>query len=410
MPVFTYKATDISGRLVRGSMEAKNEQDLVDKLQEMGYFPVKVSLSEEGEERPEPKRTGFLTTLFPRKVSTSEVIGFTHELYTMLDAGMPLDRALFFLVDAQENPAFREIILDIYRGIRGGKSLAACLELHPEVFSDIYVSMVRAGEASGSLEIVLARLEGFMEEARRVRDAIRSALIYPSLLTVVGGGAVAVLLFFVIPRFSVIFLEMENMLPLPTRILLAVSEGVVRYWWIGLGLFVIVFLVLRSLIQTERGRLYFDGLKLRVPLFGRLYHKAIISRFLRTLGTLLNGGIPIIDALNIARDTMGNRQMILAMDPVIEGVRRGRGFSAPLKESGLFPQLAVHMLTVGEESGRLDEMLFKLADNYEHDINIAIKRFVSLIEPSLILVMAIIVGFIVMSLLLAIFSINEVTI
>ncbi|MBI5236997.1 MAG: type II secretion system F family protein [Deltaproteobacteria bacterium] len=404
MALFTYQATDASGRSIKGSLEAKDELVLVDKLQEMGYFPINIGKGTD--ERALPASAGRMK-FFSGRVSGRSVTLFTHELSSMLEAGLALDRSLSILAELEKNAVFKSVILDIHKGIHGGLPLADSLDKHPDVFSEIYVSTVRAGEAGGSLESVLSRIKRFMEETEKLKEDIKSALIYPLLLTVVGGSAIMLMLLFVIPKFTVIFADMGGVMPLPTRMLLGLSEGVSRYWWVIAGAAAVVFFTVRRRLRTEEGRLLFDRLKLEVPLLGEVLRKAVISRFSRTLGTLLQGGLPILEALNIAVKTMGNSFMSRDIQPVIEGVRRGRGMVQPLKETKSFPPLAVHLLTVGEETGKLDEMLLKLSDNYDQDISTSIKRLLSLMEPLIILVMAVVVGFIVISLLLAIFSLND---
>lgn len=401
MGLFTYQATDASGRSINGSLEAKDEKALVDKLQAMGYFPINIRKGED--ERVTRSARGLFSTRLPGR----SVTNFTHELLVMLDAGLPLDRSLSILAELEKNVVFRSVMLDILKGIHGGATLADCLARHPDVFSGIYVSTVRAGEAGGALEPVLSRIKRFMEETDKLKEDIKSAMIYPLLLTAVGGGAIMLMLVFVIPKFTAIFADMGGVMPLPTRMLLGFSEGISRYWWAIAGAAAAVFMAARRFLRTDDGRLLFDRLKLEVPLLGDVFRKVVISRFSRTLGTLLQNGLPILDALDIAVKTMGNSFMSRMIQPVIEGVRRGRGMVQPLKETGSFPPLAVHLLTVGEETGKLDEMLLKLSDIYDRDISTAIKRTLSLMEPLIILVMAAVVGFIVISLLLAIFSLND---
>jgi type II secretion system protein F len=404
MALFTYQATDASGKSVKGTLEAKDESVLVDKLQEMGYFPISIGKGTAASEAP---ASAGLMKFFSKRVPGRAVTLFTHELSSMLDAGLPLDRSLSILAELEKNIEFKSVILDMHNGIQSGLTFADCLEKHPDVFSEIYVSTVRAGEAGGALEAVLSRIKKFMEETEKLKEDIKSALIYPLILTIVGGSAIMLMLLFVIPKFTVIFADMGGAMPLPTRMLLGLSEAVSRFWWVIALVAAGVFFEVRRRLGTREGRLFFDRLKLDVPLLGEVLKKAVISRFSRTLGTLLQGGLPILDALSIAVNTMGNSFMSRDIQPVIEGVRRGRGMVTPLRETGSFPPLAVHLLTIGEETGKLDEMLLKLSDNYDQDISTSIKRLLSLMEPLIILVMAVVVGFIVISLLLAIFSLND---
>jgi len=404
MAIFEYHATDASGRSVRGTLEARDREALVDRLQDMGYFPIRVGKATEGAAALPGKRR----RLFRRRVPARCMVEFTQELSDMLDAGLPLERSLAILAGLEENEAFRKVISSIHNNILAGGTFAESLERHPDLFSEIYINTVRAGEAGGSLEIVLARLKKFIEDARRLREDIKSALIYPLLLTVAGGGAVALMLLVFIPRFSEILSDMGGVMQLPTQILLAISGALTTYWPLILGGAVAAALAFRFIIRTERGRTGFDRVKLSLPLFGPVLGKAAVSRFSRTLGALIQGGLPILDSLNIAMKTMGNAFLAEEMGPVVDGVRRGRGLSASLEEVPSFPALAVHMLAVGEETGRLDETLLRLADKYDRDVSVAVKRLLSLLEPLIILVMAVIVGFVVISLLLAVFSLNDI--
>lgn len=407
MAQFEYHATDPSGKHIEGSMEASDERALVSRLQDMGYLPISVGA---GESEAKASKTPHLgLRLFPR-VRAREVVNFTHGFSSMLEAGLPLDRSLSILAELEKNSALKEIILEIHKGIRAGRSLADCFGNYPELFSEVFVNTVLAGEAGGALETALSRVTKFMEDAQKLKDDIYSALMYPLLLTAVGGSAVFVMLLFVIPKFSAIFADIGGVMPLPTRVLLYVSEGIAAYWWAMALIFGGILFSIRRYYRTEEGRLVLDRLKMKIPLFGQIVIKSVVSRFSRTLGTLLQAGLPILEALKLARKTMGNSLMALDIEPVIEGVRRGRGMAEPLREAASFPPLAVHMLTVGEETGKLDEMLLKLADNFDRDISTSIKRLLSLLEPAIILVMAVVVGFIVISLLLAIFSINDMPI
>lgn len=405
MAFYSYHATDSSGRSIKGTMEGADEGAIVSKLQDQGYFPIKVQKALDGAPSRQSRR-GFA---FARRVLSREVAAFTYEMGSLLDAGFPIDKSLSLLAEAEQNPAFREVMLDLCKGVQSGQTFAESLERHPKIFSQVYVNTIRAGEAGGALEGVLERLRKFMEETEKLKDDIASAMIYPLILTVAGGAAVIIMLAYVIPKFSVIFDDAGGVMPLPTRVLLAVNGLVMSYWWAPVAAFFIAGFEARRRGRTESGRLALDGMKLRIPLIGPVMKKVILSRFARTLGTLLQGGLPVLEALRISINTIGNAFIQKEIQPVVEGVRRGRGIAAPLKEIGSFPSLAVQMLTVGEETGRLDEMLVRFADKYDREVSTTIKRLLSLLEPAIILVMAVIVGFIVISLLLAVFSLNDIT-
>lgn len=401
MSLFTYRASDSSGRVVSGSMEAGDRDVLVKKLRESGCYLISVGGSNEAVKASE--RPGFFQNLLRKR----DISSFTQELSTMLESGLQLERALSILHELEQDASFKALILELKKGIQGGRSFADCLEAHKDIFPEIYLSTVRAGEAGGFLEASLSRLKSYLEETKKLNDEIRSALIYPLLLTVAGGGAIAVMIFFVIPRFSVVFDDLGAVMPLPTRMLLGMSSAAADWWWAFAASAVAAALFLRRKYSTDEGRLLFDSLKLRLPIAGIIFRKTAVSRFSRTLGTLLQGGLPILDALQIAARTMGNRHMASVISTVTEGVRKGKGLAGPVMESGSFPLLSAHMLAVGEETGKLDEMLLKIADNYDREITVTVKRLLTLLEPAIILVMALFVGFIVISLLLAVFSLNE---
>ncbi|MBI5894295.1 MAG: type II secretion system F family protein [Deltaproteobacteria bacterium] len=403
MALYTYQVLDKSGKVVSGSMDARDEKALADILQEKGCFPIKIS-------KPEEKWAAkdILPQIFPSKITSKQILQFTQQFTSMLAAGLQIDRSLTILIELEENPSLKKILHELLAGIKEGKPLAECMSLHPNVFSGIYINMVKAGEASGSLDVVMDRVRNYLEESQRLKDEIFSALIYPSLLTLVGGLAVSVLLLFVIPRFSEIFKDMGGTLPLPTQILMSISGSIVNYWWIIIASILVIILLVRGYIRTDSGKMLWDSLKLKMPVTKSVYIKTIVSRFSRTLGTLLQSGLPILEAIRIARDTVGNIVIARAINPVIEGVKRGRGLAKPLKETAKFPPLAIHIITVGEETGKLDEMLIKLAENFDNDIRNSMKGLISLIEPALILVMGAVVAFIVFAMLLAIFSLSEI--
>ena len=405
MGTFQYTATDSAAKIVRGSMEASDERAVVAWLRVNGYYPIKVGQAGVVTEA-RPGLAG-LSTRFSRAPSTQDVLAFTQQLATLLEAGLELDRSLSILLDLTDNQRFRSILRGILADIQGGSSFADSLAKHPKLFSRLYVNMVKAGEASGVLEVILSRLAGFLERSKAVRDEVTSAMIYPLLLLLVGGGAVVVMMNFVIPRFAQIFTDSKQLMPLPTRILLAISGFTTDYWWIFVGGIVVAWVALRVYLTAEQGRVRWDELKLQLPLLGGLIREIEVSRFARTFGTLLNSGVPVLPAVSIVKETVTNRVIAGAMARLQEGVKRGEGISGPLRATGAFPSFSVHMAKVGEETGKLEEMLMKVADTYDERVRRTVKRLTSLLEPVLILSLGAIVGFIVLSMLLAIFSINE---
>ena len=407
MPTFTYRAADRQGQTIDGVMEAPDMRGVVERLQRDAYFPIRIA--------PQDEQRSALGLRWPRlgpgRINRRDVLTFMQQLGTLVEAGLPLDRALVILEDLAPSARLRAITGDLLKGIRGGSSLAETMAKHqPRPFSRLAVNMVRAGEKGGVLEVTLKRLAELLEETQEFKETLVSALIYPLLLTAVGSAAVVFLLTFVIPRFVDIFKDLGQSLPLPTQILLSVSGAVQHYWWL-LALAVLgTVLGARVALSSEAGRWQWDRAILRLPLVGEVVLKTETARFARVLGTLLKSGVPVLTALGVVRDLAGNQVLGRAIERVADGVRRGAGITGPLSESKAFPAMAVHIVRVGEETGRLEEMLLKLATDLEAEVRRLVKRLMGLLEPSIILIMGLVVGFIVVALLLAIFSITEVTI
>lgn len=402
METYSYEATTRDGRILTGTIEAADEHMAIDRIQDMGYFPLKVS-------RVVARRDNILGRLFSslqRGPKGKDITNLTYQLGVLLDAGFPVDKALSIL-SGLTKASLRELIEDIVAQIRGGKTFSEALSRFPSAFPPFYVNMVRAGEAGGFLEDTISRLAGYLENTQALKEDIRSALIYPIILSIMGGAAVVVLLTFVVPKFTRIFTDMGEALPLPTVVLLGISKGLRDYWWIILLLFIGLGLSVRYYLRTDSGRRLWDRLRFRLPVFGKLFREAAVSRFARTLGTLLGSGVPLLNALQIVKGTLGSERMAEVISTVRDDVRKGSGISGSLRNSDIFPPIAIHMIAVGEESGRLDEMLLKIADRFDLEVRTTVKRLLSLLEPALILVMGVMVGFIVIAMLMAIFSINE---
>jgi general secretion pathway protein F len=386
-------------------MEAADARGVVERLQRDAYFPIRVAAQGE--------RRSALGLGWPivggRRVSRRDVLTFTHQLGTLVEAGLPLDRALVIMEDLAPNPGLRAITTELLTGIRAGSSLAEAMAKHqPRPFSRLAVNMVRAGEKGGVLEATLKRLAELLEETQEFKETLVSALIYPILLTAAGGAAVVFLLTFVIPRFVDIFKDLGQSLPLPTQILLLVSGTIQQYWWLFAAAALGLVVAGRMALGSESGRWKWDRLALKLPLLGEVVLKTETARFARILGTLLKSGVPVLTALGVVRELSGNQVLGRAIDRVADGVRRGAGIAGPLKESQAFPAMAVHIVRVGEETGRLEDMLLKLASDLESEVRRLVKRLMGLLEPTIILIMGLVVGFIVVALLMAIFSITEV--
>jgi len=386
-------------------MEAPDARAVVERLQRDAYFPVKVSV--QGQQR---RLLGLAWPEFSlRRVAGRDLVALTQQLATLLEAGLPLDRALAIQAELAPNSHVRTIMTDILRSVRGGTSLADALaKHHPRPFSRLYVNMVRAGEKGGVLETTLRRLAEFLEESQEFRDALVSALIYPVLLTGVGAAAVAFLMTFVIPRFATIFKDLGATIPLPTLILLNVSGAIQRYWWLLAVIGLAGLIASRMLLSRPAGRLKVDRLLLGLPVVGDVVVKTDVARFTRILGTLLKSGVAMITALAVVKEMLANQVLAQAVERLGDSVRRGAGLAQPMAEAGDFPPLAIHMIRVGEETGRLEEMLLKVAATFEADTRKLVKRLIALAEPCIILVMGLIVGFIVVAMLMAILSVTDI--
>ena len=399
---FSYKATDRSGKIFEGAMEGRDEKAVVESLQKLGYIPIRVSANQaQGAKKPG------LRSYFER-VTLKDLMLFTQELSTLIEAGLPLDRSLQILAELTEKEKFREVVRDLLRKIEAGSSFSEALSTYPGIFPRLYVNMVKAGEVGGVLNLILARLTKYLQTSKETREYLVSVMIYPALLTLVSGASIVILLTFVIPRFAKIFADMGGTIPLPTQILLSVSQFVKGYWWAIAGGLLAIGFGIRSYTKQGEGKVQWDQLKLRLALVGHLVRQMEIAQFARTLGTLIQSGVPILQALQIVRETVSNEIIARAIGEVHTGVKQGGSISKTLQNQGIFPPLAVHMITVGEETGKLDEMLMRVAETYEASLQTALKRFISLLEPMLILFMGLVIGFIVISMLLAIFSINEI--
>ena len=395
MAVFSYRATTMAGESIEGVIEASDEKLALERLKNTGVIPLRIVAAKQG---------GLKGRIDLRR-SKSDLLTFTGELSVLLGAGLPLDRGLNILSEISEGKAMKEIIESVLKAIREGSSFSDALQKHPKTFPRLYVNMVRAGEAGGVLEVVLDKLNEFLESSKELKENILSAMIYPVILSVTGGISIIILLTFVLPKFSVIFAELGGSLPLSTQILLGVSTALRTYWWACLAVLIGAGALLRSYMGSSKGRYAWDKLKLR--LLGDVIRKLETARFCRTLGTLLRSGVGILQALNNSKDVISNRVIASGLDEVVKGAKEGKGISGPIANAKVFPVLAISMIKVGEETGQLDTMLLKVATAYEKSLKEAVKRFVGFIEPAMILLMGLIIGFIVISMLLAIFSMTD---
>jgi len=405
LAVFEYKGVTTSGKSVGGIVDAENPRLARQKLRTEGIFPT--DIVEEKALKARWSQDVSLQGLFQR-IGHQDISVMTRQLATLLKAGLPLVSCLNALADQVDNPRLKKIITQIRERVNEGSSLAAALEEFPRVFPSLYVNMVGAGESSGALELVLFRLSEYLEGQVRIRNRIRGALIYPAVMTVVGFGVLGVLFTFVVPKFVTIFAELQQALPLPTVILIGISDFFRSYWYLILLLTAAGFYLLARYRRTPRGREHYDRLLLRIPVFGRLIMLGIVIRFTRTLSTLLSSGVPLLKAMDILTAVVNHTVFAKAISSARESVTEGASLSQPLKQSGIFPPIVIHMIASGEQSGALEDMLAKVAEIYEEEANTLASTLMSLLGPVLILGMAVIVAFIVISILLPLLELNQI--
>lgn len=394
MAIFSYRATTPDGAIVEGVIEAADEKSAADRLKNSGVIPLKIETPGEG-----------LKKRLISKSSKNDIITFTTELSALLGAGLPLDRSLNIISEISESREMKNVVQSVLKSIREGSSFSDALQRHPKIFSSLYINMIKAGESGGVLDIVLDKLNEFLETAKELKEQVISAMIYPAILIMTGGLSIIILLTYVLPKFTSIFDEMGTSLPLPTQVVITISSAITSYWWILLLLLASAWMMFRNYTKSDAGRYGWDAFKLR--LMGDIIRKLETARFTRTLGTLLKSGVPLLQALNNSKDVIGNRVIASSIDNVSKGAKEGKGIAAPLSGTNVFPALALSMIKVGEETGQLDTMLLKVAATYEKNLRFAIKKFLGFLEPAMILGMALVIGFIVISMLMAIFSITE---
>jgi len=394
----------MDGKLIEGTMEAADDGTVAMKLQEMGLLPVRIDFSDS-------KMLLKREIEWPwkrKKVRRKDLLVFTQELHTLVKSGFPLDRSLTIISQIAESPSLRDIVQDILKEVKGGKSFSEALGKHTDVFPKVYINMIRAGEAGGALEEVLAHLTTYLVRSDDLRSYIVGALIYPILLSVVALASITILTLFVVPKFVLIFEDIGVPLPLPMVILRGISALFTNFWWLILALLVILGMYFRRFRNSTSGRMKWDRWLLRIPLLGTVLRKVEVARFSRSMGTLLHGGVPLLQAMTIVREIIGNQSIAMAIEPIRTGIKKGEGIAQPMKQSAVFPPLAMHLIEVGEETGRLDSMLNQVADVYDVEVRNSIKNLIAFFEPALIVLMGLIIGAIVISMLTAIFSINEI--
>lgn len=420
MAKFSYVALDSRGTEVSGDIDAESQTLALAKIREKGLFPTSVTDAASTSKRAKtPARKskassgGGLKTeiklpvLFKPRVKTKELMVFTRQMATLVDAGLPLVRAMQVLERQEKHPGLKKALGDMADSIQSGSTFAEALAQHPKIFNKLYVNMAKAGEVGGVLDQVLVRLAEFMEKAQKIKNKVVGAMVYPIVVLIMALGILTFLMIVIIPKFKDIFSELLEGQALPglTQFVMNASELMTTrlpFFIVGFGVFIFL---MKLLAKTVKGAYILDGLKLRMPVFGNLIRKTVVGRFTRTLGTLMSSGVPVLQALNIVRDTAGNEVIAKAVSQIHDAVKEGENMAPPIEASGVFPPMVVSMVQVGEETGELPEMLMKISDSYDDEVDNAVAGLTSVIEPLLIVFLALIVGTIVIALFLPLISI-----
>lgn len=413
MPNFSYVALDARGQQVTGVIEAASQNEAVGALRQAGYFPKSVDVETKASKKvAKAAKGGSLgkkeISLFKRStIKGRTLMIFTRQLATLIDAGLPLLRSLTVLAKQEKDPVLRSTISQLAESVQGGSTFSDSLSVHPKIFNKLYINMVKAGELGGVLELVLLRLAEFQEKAQRIKNKVVAAMFYPIIVLIIAIAILGFLLVFIVPKFEAIFADMLGGKPLPglTRFVIGTSNVVKdNILWI-IGGAIVLIVAYKLVARTAKGLQTIDLIKLRAPLFGDLTRKSAISRFARTLGTLVTSGVPILQALTITRETAGNVVIADAITKVHDAVKEGESIVAPLEASGVFPPMVISMIDVGEETGQLPEMLLKIAEVYDDEVDNAVQGLTSLLEPIMIVFLAVIVGTIVVALFMPLIGI-----
>lgn len=404
MPVFQYKAASIDGEVFNGTLSGTSREQVVAQLQALGQIPIQVN---ESTQPGSKKRSRSLIRRGTGRITDQHISNATRELATLLRAGLPLDRALSILSSLSEGERMKQLLVEIREQVKGGATLADAMQSQEGVFSRFYLNLLRAGEAGGALEVVLERLAEHMEQSREVQDTLLSALIYPAILIFVAVISIFILLGYVVPQFSELFEGVGQVLPLPTRITIATGEFLQSFGWVLVLLAAAAAWRVRYQLSQPKGRYQWHARFLKLPLAGSIITKIEVTRFARTLGMLLHNGVPLLKALSIVKDTVDNRVIADGLERVASSLKEGQSLAEPLAEVAHFPAFAVHMIRVGEESGRLEDILQQVAQVYERETQTTIKRALALLEPILILVLGMVIAGVIISILMAILGINE---
>jgi general secretion pathway protein F len=401
VPYFSYKAVTSDGEVIKGLLEEVSKEAAIEKIHSLGQVPIRITTTENA------IQSSRLFSL-KKKLSNEQIAIFTRELSSLLKAGMPLDRALATIISlAEEKSQLSKTLTQVLDNVRNGSSLAAALEMQDKTFSTLYISLVRAGEAGGALDLVLERLSEHLERNKEINDTLISAFIYPAILLFVAMLSIFILLAYVIPQFSELFEGMGASLPLATQIVMVAGDLLQNYGWLGLIAILLGWWALRRQLMQPQGRFRWHSRVMKLPVVGDLITKVEVARFSRTLGTLLSNGVPLLKAITIVKDVVGNQVISEGIGRVVNSLKAGQRLADPLSEHTTFPPFAIHMIQVGEESGNLEGMLTQVADIFDKEVSTSVKRALALLEPVLILTLGLLIAGIVMSILVAILGVNQ---
>lgn len=415
MATFAFEAMNSSGQEVKDEVEASDSQDAIAKIRQKGYFPTKVR---EKAAKKVVKKKGKETATGPTRkmpmsiggVPRKQLVAFTRQLSTLQDAGLPILRSLQILEQQQKPGLLKAIVGGVADEVEGGGTLSDAMSKYPKAFDKLYVNMINAGEAGGVLDLILARLADFMEKAAKLKKKVVGAMIYPAVVISIAVGIVSMIMVFVIPKFEEIFLDFKLKLPGPTQLLINISHFMApptHGWAYLLAAPFVLFGIIRLIKMSEGGKYAVDVVKLKIPILGSILAKTAVARFTRTLGTLISAGVPILDAINITKETSGNEVYARALGKVHDAIREGESMADPLRATKVVDSIVVNMVDVGEETGDLDKMLMKIADNYDNDVDVLVSSLISILEPVMVVVLGVIVGFIVIALFMPMITLIE---
>ncbi|MCK4947386.1 MAG: type II secretion system F family protein [Candidatus Aureabacteria bacterium] len=406
MPAYNYKAMDSKGKELSGTIESNSVNEAIATLRGQGLFPT--SVTEQDVKKPMmgvpgqkgKKSLSQINITFGGGVNSKVLTLFVRQLATLIDAGLPLLRCLNVLGNQEKNVTLKRTVAEVSDMVEGGSTFSEALAHYPKIFNKLCVNMVKAGEAGGVLELVLNRVADFMEKSEKLKSKVKAAMIYPAFVIAVAVGVLGFLITVIVPKFADMFADLNLDLPPMTQFLITLSEIFIKRWYLPIIVIFSIVVTMKIICRTKKGKQAMDTMKLYMPVFGFLVRKVAIARFTRTLGTLITSGVPILQALSIVKDTVGNEVISTAVENVHDSIREGESIVEPLKHSKAFPPVVVSMIDVGEETGELAEMLIKIADNYDEDVDTAVDGITSLLEPVLIVTLAVIVGFIVIAMFL----------